>query len=97
MQVSVTIDLSVIPVEKHAKQMLSAARCLTNDPASVEVTPAPDGRKQIQARFSVPDARQADVVDRIGREFWQVDDYQDSSIGFSRSVRRKRRTRGTAR
>jgi hypothetical protein len=84
MEVSVTIDLSVAPQEKHVAAVRSAARSLTDDPENVQVTCPPTTPKKICAHFSVPDARQEDVVDRIGRGFWQVDDYQNSSIGFSR-------------
>jgi hypothetical protein len=91
-EVSVTIDLSVAPQEKHIVAMRSAARLLTDDLESVQVICPPAEPKKIRARFSVPDARQEDVVDRIGRRFWQVENYQNSSIGFSR--RSKRRTRG---
>ena len=96
MEVSVTICLSVMPQDKHVKQMQSAAGSLTDDPNTVQVACGPASSKQIFARFSVPDARQADVVDRIGRQFWQVEDYEDSSIGFSRTVRRIRRTSGSS-
>jgi hypothetical protein len=94
MDVSVTIDLSVAPDEKHIAQMRLTARSLTDDPSSVQVSCPPSSPKQICAQFSVPDARQADVVDRIGREFWSVENYNDSSIGFSRRVARKQRTSG---
>jgi hypothetical protein len=93
MEVSVTIDLSVAPQEKHVAAMRSAARSLTDDPESVRVTCPPAAPKKVCAHFSVPDARQEGVVDRIGRRFWQVEDYQDLSIGFSRrSYRRTRRS-----
>ena len=68
MEVSVTIDLSVVPQAKHVEQMRSAARSLTNDRSSVQVTCPPTAPRQICARFSVPDARQGDVVGRIGRQ-----------------------------
>ncbi|MBX3732959.1 MAG: hypothetical protein KF791_10235 [Verrucomicrobiae bacterium] len=93
MNAFVTIDLSVVAQPKHVAQMESAARALTNDPGSVQVTCPPESPKRVWAKFSVPDARQADVVDRIGRGFWQVEDYNDSSIGFSPTARPKRRTR----
>jgi len=89
MDVSVTIDLSVPPQEEHVAAMRQAARSLTDDPSSVRVSCPTTSPRQVCAHFTVPDARQEDVVDRIGRRFWQVDDYQDSSIGFSR--RRTRR------
>jgi len=91
MNVFVTIDLSVAPQPKHIAQMQVAARALTDDKDSVEVTCPLESPKRIQARFSVPDARQVDVVDRIGRQFWQVDNYNHSSIGFAPVVRRQRR------
>jgi hypothetical protein len=96
MEVSVTIDLSVEPEERHVTQMRSAASSLTDDPMSIRVSCPPTSPKQIRAEFSVPDARQEDVVDRIGRQFWQVENYNDSTIGFSRAARRIRRTRGSS-
>src|SRR5436309_5714386 len=93
MEVSVTIDLSVAPEKKHVAQMRSAAVSLTDDPDSIQVSCPPASPKQICAQFSVADARQADVVDRIGRRFWQVENYNDCRIGFSRRARRGRRTR----
>jgi hypothetical protein len=92
MEVSVTIQLSLEPKIKHAAQMRSVARSLTDDPRSVRIICPPGSPKHISARFTVPDAREADVVNRIGRGFWQVEDYEDSTIGFSRSVRRTRRS-----
>ena len=96
MNAFVTIDLSVAPQPKHIAQMKSAAQALTDDLRSVRITCPPETPKRICAGFSVPDARQADVVDRIGREFWLVENYNDSSIGFGptgRVARPKRRTR----
>jgi hypothetical protein len=93
MQVRVTITLSIVPQNKHFEQMRSAAGCLTDDPSSVRVSYPLASPKQVRAEFTVPNARQHDVVDRIGRQFWQVEDYQDSWIGFSRPVRRARRTK----
>jgi hypothetical protein len=87
MNAFVTIDLSVEPQPKHVAQMKSAAMALTDDSGSVEVTCPPESPKKIRARFSVPDARQADAVDGIGRAFWQVDNYNNSSIGFGPAAR----------
>ena len=96
MEVSVTIQLSVLPREKHAEQMRSVARSLTNDAGSVQVTCPAASPKQICARFTVPEAREGDVGGRIGRQFWQVENYQDSSIGFLRLVIRDRQTSGSS-
>jgi len=69
MEVSVTIDLSVAPEERHVAQMRASAVSLTDDPKSVQMRCPPTYPKQICAQFTVPDARQEDVVDRIGRRF----------------------------
>jgi hypothetical protein len=96
MEVSVTVDLSVEPQERHLAQMRSAACSLTDDPGSVEVICSSTSPRTVRARFSVPDAREGDVIDRIGRQFWQVENFNDSSIGFSRPARRKRPTSGSS-
>jgi len=82
MKVSVTIDLSVPAVKKHWRQMELAAAVLTDSRSSVQVSQPAGNRKRLIARFTVPKARQADIVDRIGRQFWNVEDYCDSTIGF---------------
>jgi hypothetical protein len=92
MKVSVTIDLSVAAQEKHVAQMRSAACFLTDDPGSVQVSCPPGSPKKIRAQFSVPDSRQEDVVGRIGRQFWNVENYNDSSMGFSRRTSPRRRS-----
>lgn len=92
MKVSVTIDLTVPAQEKHWAQMRRAATILTDAASSVEVTQPSDHPKRLVATFSVPTARQGDVVDHIGREFWNwIENYSDSSIGFSSPPRRSRR------
>jgi len=93
MDVRVTIDLSVAAQEKHFEQMRAAAFYLTADKSSVRVSHPSDDPKRLVAAFTVPTARQIDVVDRIGRQFWYVEDYRDSSISFLRAVKRPRRTR----
>lgn len=70
--------------------MRCAAQALTDDESSIQISGSPDEPKRLTARFSVPDARQADVVDGIGREFWRwIEDYSDTAMGFGP---RKRRT-----
>jgi hypothetical protein len=93
MNVSVTVDLSVEAQEKHVAQMRSAALSVTDNPSSVRVICPSDLLKQICALFTVPDARQADVVGHIGRNFWNVENYSDSSIGFSEPGREHRTLR----
>ena len=91
MNVRVTIDLSIPAQKKHLKQMRQAASILTDTESSVEVIQAPDNPRRLVATFTVPTAPQGDVVDQIGREFWRwIENYNDSSIGFSRSARKSR-------
>jgi len=93
MNVSVTIDLSILAVEKHWRQIQLAAEQLTNAKESVQVSQPANNPKRLTVSFTVPKARQADIVDHIGREFWGVDDYSDSAIRFASEPQRTRRTR----
>jgi hypothetical protein len=94
MTASVTITLTIPAADRHWQQMRRAAQALTDVQSSIEVSQSPDDPKRLTVCFSVPDARQADVVDGIGREFWQwVEDYNDMSIGFGP---RKRRASGSS-
>ena len=43
---------------------------------------------EITAVFAINKARQMDVVDKIGRRFWDVGDYQTSSISFPKKTPR---------
>ena len=89
MDVSVTLDISMPPQAHHATAMRRSALVLTDDPASVRVRRSTTSPTRICAHFTVPDARQVDVVDRIARQFWLVEDYQDLSIGFTRRGARR--------
>ena len=88
MIVSVTIKFGIPVSEKHHRQMQQAAEALTDSRSSVQIS-QPDGdAKKLTARFTVPKARQQDIVDHIGRKFWDyIEDYCDSSIGFSSGSR----------
>ena len=69
--------------------MRQAAEALTNAKSSFQVSQPAGDPKRLTARFTVPEARQADIVDHIGRKFWDyIEDYADSSIGFSSGARR---------
>jgi len=92
MNVSVTIKLTVPAVAKHVQQVREAAAGLSDSSSSVEVVRLPDEPRSLQVRFTVPDARQEDVVDRIGRQFWNVEDYSTSAIGFGPRRRRSKRS-----
>ena len=93
MNVSVTIDLTVPANKKHRRQMQQTAEILTDSRASVQVSQPAENPKSRNVRFTVPKARQEDIVDRIGRQFWAVEDYANSSIGFSSERRRPRQPR----
>src|ERR1035441_4006490 len=94
MKVTVTIDLTVPALKKHWRQMRKAARVLTDARNSVQVSQPAGNPKRLMVSFSMPKARQADVVDGIARQFWHwMEDYSDSSIGFESERRRTRRPR----
>ena len=90
MKVTVTIDLTVPALKKHWRQMRGAATVLTDAKNSVQVSQPAGSPKRLVVSFSVPKARQADVVDGIARQFWYwTEDYGDSSIGFAPEPRQK--------
>jgi hypothetical protein len=94
MKVTVTIDLTVPALRKHWRQMRVAAKVLTDAKNSVQVSQPVGSPKRLAVSFTVPKARQADVVDGIARQFWYwIEDYSDSSIGFESEPRRTRRSR----
>ncbi len=70
--------------------MYEAAERLTDDPTSIVITRSTNTPPAIIAEFTMPKARQIDVVDRIARTFWRIDHYTDSSISFPKT--RVRRT-----
>jgi hypothetical protein len=92
MNVSVTIKLTVPAAAKHFQQVREATAGLTDSRGSVEVVQLPGDPTSVKARFTVPDARQEDVADRIGRRFWNVGDYSTSTIGFGPRRRSARRS-----
>jgi hypothetical protein len=94
MKVFVTIDLAVPALKKHWRQMRGAVRVLTDAKKSVQVSQSAGNPKRLTVSFSVPKARQADVVDHIARQFWHwIEDYSDSTIAFESEPRRTRRSR----
>ncbi len=93
MNVSVNIVLGVPALEKHRRQMRQVARMLTNAASSVRVFQFAEEPRWLGVSFTIPNARQVGVVDRIGRAFWMIEDYQDMSIGFGPERRRTKRSR----
>ena len=93
MDVRVQVDLSVAPAERHLAEMRSAADSLTDDRQSVRVSVPADTPKSMIAAFTIPNARQMDVVDKIMRRFALfMEDYQDQTAWFPKKPR-KRKTR----
>ena len=90
MNVKVEIELTQAPTEHEAQQMYAAAEFLTDDDESIVITPSAKQPPAIVAEFTIPKARQIDVVDHIGRAFWQVDHYNDSTIWFPKHPARRR-------
>ncbi len=88
MYVQVTVEIDEIPTAVHHEDMQLVARSLTNDKNSVYVAVRKDGKMEITAVFTINKARQMDVVDKIGRAFWYVEDYQTSSINFPKKAPR---------
>ena len=80
MKVTVTIDLTIPALKKHWEQMRGAARFLNHAKTSVRVSQPPGNPKRLVVSFSVPKARQADVVDGIAHQFrhW-MEDYGTST------------------
>ncbi len=93
MKVFVTIKLTVPAVAKHLQEVRKAAEGLTDSRGSVEVAQLAGDPTSVEVQFTVPDARQEDVVDQLGRQFWNVPDYSTSSIGFGPRQRRAKRSR----
>jgi len=90
MKVEVTVILTRKALKKHKTKMYDAAEWLTNDESSIDICGYPKKPQQLLAKFTVPDAQQIDVVDRIGKEFsYRLDDYSTSTIAFPRKKKRR--------
>jgi hypothetical protein len=95
MIVSVTIAFCVAAGEKHWRQMQQAAALLTNLKSSIQISQPSGDPKRLIARFTVPKARQGDIVDPIARKFWNyIEDYANCSISFDSESRRTKRRIG---
>ena len=63
--------------------MRGAGRVLTEAKNSVQASQPAGSPNRLALSFSVPKARQGDVVDHIARQFcYWIEDYGDCSIGF---------------
>ena len=94
MDVRVQIDLSVSPADKHIEELRSSARYLSNDRESVHVSVHPDKPESMLAAFTIPRAREMDVVDKIMRECaMSMEDYQDQTVWFPKKPRKRKSRR----
>jgi hypothetical protein len=85
MKVHVYVTFSVKPEKKHGEAMRLSASSRTDDKDSVSVSTAPGNGKTLVAEFTVPKARQMDMVDRIVQAF---EDFVPDAIDFSASFPR---------
>lgn len=84
----VLIELCGPPGEADKEQMYFAAQNLTNDIKTLAITESQRKGNILVAEFTVNDAKQGDVVNKIGKGFTYVlENYSDSFISFP-----KRRT-----
>jgi hypothetical protein len=88
MNVKVEVELCDHPGKKDKEQMYEAAENLTNDIKSIVVSEPKRKGNILIAEFTINDAKQIDVVDKIGDKFSDImENYDASSINFP-----KRRT-----
>jgi hypothetical protein len=95
MMVHIYVDLRVVPEEKHFESMRFCANRLTDNKESVEVVQHSEKvPKTLIAKFSVPKARQMDVVDKITQTFADfVEDSMDFGADFPRSAAEERKAK----
>jgi hypothetical protein len=80
--VRVTVHLTVPAQAKHRQQMRRAAAYLSPVKSSIRVSQPARNPKQLTACFKIPKARQVEVVDHIGRQFGNVENYSTQTIAF---------------
>ena len=91
MDVRAQVDLDVEAGNGHLAEMLSAARLLTDNHESVRASVLPNNPKSMIAEFTIPRAREMDVVDQIMHKFAMfMDDYSDQCICFPKQPRQRR-------
>ncbi len=84
MIVTVQITLLTAVSEKDREEMYLAAAMLTNQTESITIKTHTEDQKEVVVEFGIKKARQADVVDSIGRAFSRtITSYNDLSISFT--------------
>ena len=83
MNVRSSVTLTKPAQKSHVEVMRSAANRLTNDRASVRAFISPENDCAVVAEFTMAQARQADVVDKISHEFaMYIHDFDTQDIWF---------------
>ena len=84
MIVKVTIALQTAVSERDREEMHLAAAMLTNQAESISIKTPTEDQKEVVVEFGITKARQADVVDSIGKAFTRtIESYNDISISFT--------------
>ena len=87
MKACVQVYLTKEPVERHKEAMRFAADMMTDDRDSVSVSVF-EGEAALIAEFTMPKAREMDVVEKIGRAFaMDMHDYDTQKVSFPMQVR----------
>lgn len=67
--------------------MYAAAKYLTNDINSIEISVSKNKSNKIVAEFTINKSKQIDVVDKIGKEFsYCMSNYDQSSVSFPKKT-----------
>jgi hypothetical protein len=94
MKVCAEVELTVLGAAKHLRVMKSAAESMTDDQTSVRAWLDEEEPKPVFAEFTMPWARQMDVVDKIMHEFaLYMEDYSTQSLWFPHAPRKRRSRR----
>jgi hypothetical protein len=92
MIVTVQITLLTAASKRDREEMYLAAAMLTNQTESITIKTYPEDQKEVSVEFSIKKARQADVVDHIGKTFTRnIESYNNISISFTNKQRKKKK------
>jgi len=88
------VDLSVLPEDKHFESMRFCAERITDNKTPIEIVRQERRPKTFIAKFSMPKARQMDVVDDITQVFADfVADSINFGVDFPRSAAEERKAK----
>lgn len=91
MNVKVEIELCTPVKEKDRNEMYGVAEFFTKDYDSIYIYQAKGIKHNLVAEFTINNARQIDVVDRIGKEFsYHIENYSQSIISFPDKPKKKK-------